>query len=426
MQKTKILYVCDSCGNEFPSWSGLCSACGNWNTLKEIRVSGKNTAQKNDNIKTLRLSDVLITESIRRKTEISEFDRVLGGGIVGGSVILLGGEPGIGKSTLLLQVCDKIGDVVYLSAEESASQVKMRADRLKIKSEIEIVAGGIVDGLDKFVEKRKPSLLIIDSIQTIFLTSIESLPGSVSQVKECGIYLQQIAKKTNTPIIIVGHVTKDGVIAGPRLIEHLVDVVLYLEGDRFRDARILRGVKNRFGSTNEAGIFQMLGEGMVEVTNPSELFLNEKTEAPGSIITVMLEGKRPILVELQALVAPTHFGYPKRTCSGYDLNKLNLMAAVLSRKTSINLSNYDIYVNVIGGLKITEPAADLALCAAIISSLKNKPAPQNACIFGEVGLSGEIRKVIRQNEREKEAEKLGYKTLPFCKDINTFISKVFG
>jgi DNA repair protein RadA/Sms len=349
---------------------------------------------------------------------------VLGGGLVKGSIVLLGGEPGIVKSTLLLQVCNNIGDVLYVSAEESVGQVKMRAERLGVMSQINMIAGGQIDGLEELVSKTQPSLLVIDSIQTVYLSSVEALPGSVTQVRECGMYLQQIAKKTGVPTIVVGHVTKDGNIAGPRIVEHLVDVVLYLEGDRFHDARILRGVKNRFGSTNEVGIFQMAGEGMVEVKNPSEIFLNDRAAGSGSIVTAMLEGNRPILVELQALVAVTNFGYPKRTSSGFDLNRLNLLAAIISKKTKVNLNNYDIYINVIGGLKIAEPAADLAVCAAIISSFKNKALPKESCVFGEVGLSGEIRKVARQKEREEEAQKLGYKTNTQYKDLGQFIDGI--
>lgn len=425
MKKTKTIYICESCGNEAPIWSGKCQSCGAWNALKELKIdSSSKSLKQNEKINIIKLKDIEVSKNYRKTTKFEEFDRVLGGGLVDGSIVLLGGEPGIGKSTLLLQVCQNLGKVLYFSAEESPSQIKMRADRLGVNSEITLVSGGQLDGLEEVVEREKPDLLVIDSIQTVFLSSVDSVPGSMMQVRECGIYLQQLAKKTSIPTIIVGHVTKDGVIAGPRLVEHLVDVVLYLEGDRYKDARILRGVKNRFGNTNEVGIFRMAGEGMVEVKNPSELFLGEKSSAAGSVITVTLEGVRPIILELQALVAPSNFGFPKRTCSGFDLNRLNLLAAVITKKTKINLNNHDIYVNVIGGLKITEPAADLAVCAAIISSYFNTEIKNNLCFFGEVGLSGEIRRVIRQKEREAEAKKLGYEVRTNFNTLGQFIGEI--
>jgi len=425
-KKDTTIWLCESCGNEFSVWSGRCSACGEWNTLKEMRFQNseltKSRSKHSATFEVKKIGDVNISETNRITTGISEFDRVLGGGIVPGSIILIGGEPGIGKSTLLLQVADKLENVFYLSAEESVAQIKMRADRLSIKNQsIMLVNEGNIGQLEAQILKSKPNLLIVDSIQTIFLEDYNATPGSIVQVRECGIFLQNFAKKNNIPVVLIGHVTKEGSLAGPRILEHLVDTVLYLEGERFGDARILRGVKNRFGATNEVGIFSMQEKGMMEIKNPSELFLSERMASPGSVVTVALEGTRPILIEIQALVVPTHFGYPKRTSSGFDLNRLNLLAAVISKKTKINLSNSDIYLNIIGGVKINEPAVDLAVCAAIISSYSNKSLPKNLAFFGEVGLLGEIRKVVRQKDREKEARALGYEALSQPKSVQEII-----
>lgn len=415
--------MCSNCGNEFSNWSGRCSICGEWNTLKEVNfsVESASASPNKGSVESVSLSNVKLSSQNRFKTQIEEFDRVLGGGIVPGSIILLGGEPGIGKSTLLLQISNLIKNVLYVSAEESSTQIKLRADRLGIISEsIILYPDGSIEGIEKEIAKNNPDIIIVDSIQTVFLNSIPSTPGSMVQVRECGIFFQKLAKKSGIPIILVGHVTKDGFLAGPRILEHLVDVVLYLEGDRFHDLRILRGIKNRFGATNESGIFTIAEEGMVEVKNPSLLFLSERQNEPGSVITSTLEGQRPILLEIQSLVSVTRFGYPKRTASGFDLNRLNLLAAVISKKTSINLNNYDIYVNVVGGFKVKDPAVDLAVCLAVISSYKNKKISNDICAFGEVGLSGEIRKVQRQEERAKEAKKLGYKAIT-AKDLSSLI-----
>lgn len=412
-KRNKTIYMCDNCGNEFSTWSGRCTFCGEWNTLKELKVKNiKLGSTKTSDVVIEKLTDVKIENSQRCTTKIGELDRVLGGGIVPGSVILLGGEPGIGKSTLLLQLADNLKKVLYLSAEESVGQIKIRADRLKISNEeISIVSDYDIDAILLEAEKKSSDVLIVDSIQTVATSSSDSSPGSMVQVRECGMILQQFAKRTGISVIIVGHVTKEGSLAGPRILEHLVDVVLYLEGERFHDARILRGVKNRFGATNEAGIFSICDKGMVEVKNPSELFLSEKQDEPGCVVAATLEGTRPILVEVQALVVPTKFGFPKITSSGFDLNRLNLLAAVISKKTSINLLNSDIYVNIVGGMKIKDPAIDLAVCLAVVSSCKNIKLPNRLCLFGEVGLSGEIRNVVRQKDREKEAIALGY-TVP--------------
>lgn len=428
-KKERTIYLCESCGNEFSSWSGRCSACGEWNTIKELRIknseSGRAASKSNQPIEIRKLSEIEETSNGRMKTGIEEFDRVLGGGIVVGSVILLGGEPGIGKSTLLLEVANSIKNTIYLSAEESAHQIKMRADRLKTKNdELFILSDGDIESAETEILKRVPALLIVDSIQTIFLRSYDATPGSIVQVRECGIYLQQLAKRTGIPVFLIGHVTKEGNLAGPRILEHLVDTVLYLEGERFNEARILRSVKNRFGSTNEIGLFSMQEEGMIEIKNPSELFLSERKNSPGSVVTITLEGSRPILVEIQALVSPTNFGYPKRTSSGFDLNRLNLLAAVISKKTSVNLLNSDIYLNIVGGIKVDEPSVDLAVCAAIISSYKNKAFADKTCVFGEVGLLGEVRRVSKQKERTKEAKTLGFTALENITDVGDILKEI--
>ncbi|MEK9156104.1 MAG: DNA repair protein RadA [Patescibacteria group bacterium] len=427
--KSRKIYLCDSCGNEFPAWSGQCQACGAWNSIAEMIIpemsqSGQ-SIQSVSGLESMKLAEVKLEKNSRIATRIGEFDRVLGGGIVPASIILIGGEPGIGKSTLLLQTCNNVSNSLYVSAEESLGQIKERANRLGINSgQIELAASGDLAALEAKVLTNKSDLIIIDSIQTVYLNSITGTAGSLMQVRECGIFLQRLAKISAIPIIIVGHVTKDGSLAGPRMLEHIVDVVLYFEGDRYRDARILRGIKNRFGATNEVGIFSIQDRGLVEVKNPSEIFLAEYRNNPGNIVTVVLEGTRPILVEVQALVVPTRFGYPKRTSSGFDLNRLNLLAAVISKTTPINLSNADIYLNVIGGMKLNEPAADLAVCAAMISSHKNRPLAKGLVLFGEVGLSGEVRSVTRQSDREKEIKSLGYTTPPKPENLSVLISQL--
>jgi len=425
--KKQTIYICDKCGNEFPTWSGKCSMCGEWNSLQELKLSHSiNKGKRPDaKVESIRINDIKIESSSRIKTSISELDRVLGGGIVAGSIILLGGEPGIGKSTLLLQLADRLKTVFYLSAEESVEQIKMRAKRLKVENDkIILSADWDIEAVLGEVKKVEPELFIVDSIQTITKNSLEGTAGSITQVRECGILLQQFAKTSGIPVVLIGHVTKEGNIAGPRILEHLVDVVLYLEGDRFNDARLLRGVKNRFGATNEVGVFAMNENGMVEIKNPSQVFLGERVNSPGSVITVTLEGTRPILVEIQALVVPTSFGFPKRTSSGFDLNRLNLLAAVITKKTPVNLSNCDIYLNVIGGIRLGEPAVDLAVCSAMISSYKNKIYNNDVCFYGEVGLSGEIRKVMRQEDRKKEATTLGYEPDTNIKYIGDLISRL--
>lgn len=411
-KKTKKIYLCNNCGNEFAAWAGQCAACGEWNTIVEMSVAPEvrgNFAGTAGSIQPKPLQSIKISKGDRVKTGIGEFDRVLGGGIMPGSLILIGGEPGIGKSTILLQVCEKIGKAFYLSAEESLEQIKERADRLDVKApEMMLVSSGDLESIDQEIAKTQPKLVVIDSIQTVYLNSADGTAGSIVQVKECGIFLQRLAKTSGIPVVIVGHVTKEGSLAGPRTLEHLVDVVLYFEGDRYQDLRILRGVKNRFGPTDEVGIFSLQEKGLQEVKNTAGIFLKEDQKLPGSVVAVTIEGTRPMLIEVQALVVPTSFGYPRRTASGFDLNRLNLLSAVISKSTPINLGNYDIYLNVVGGMKISEPAIDLAVVAAIVSSFKNRTCSENYCFFGEVGLSGEVRQVRRQKERTKEAENLGF------------------
>lgn len=413
--------MCENCGNEFSTWSGRCEACGEWNSLKEVNfdISDSSFSKNSERFESQRLSDIKIGKSFRTSTGISELDRVLGGGIVSGSLILLGGEPGIGKSTLVLEVIRNIDNVLYLTGEESPEQIKSRADRMGLKNiNTEIVASGEIENLEREMAKKMPALLIIDSIQTVYLNSINSTPGSLVQVRECGMFLQKMAKKLNLPILIIGHVTKDGTIAGPRILEHIVDVVLYLEGERFHDARILRGIKNRFGATNEVGVFKMEEKGLLEIINPSKLFLDERENKPGSVITATMEGTRPILVEIQTLTNVTNFGFPKRTASGFDVNRLNLLAAVISRHTKVNMQNVDIYLNVVGGIKIKEPAIDAAVCASMMSSYFNKTFKENVCIYGEAGLLGEIRTASRNETRAKESKSLGFEILNNIKNIS--------
>lgn len=424
-KSTKTIYLCEKCGNEFSQWSGRCTICGEWNTLKEVKFDMPISTTKSGPVEITNIVDVKISDKTRAKTGIGEFDRVLGGGIVAGSIILLGGEPGIGKSTLMLELTKKIDKILYISTEESLEQIKIRAERLKLNPKsLMLVSDGNIENLESTVAKSKPSLIIIDSIQTVNLSQYPSTPGSLVQVRECGIFLQRLAKKSGVPVFIVGHVTKEGSIAGPRILEHLVDVVLYLEGERFQDFRILRGIKNRFGATNEVGIFSMQNNGLQEIKNPSELFLNQRVDKPGSVIGCTLEGTRPLLIEIQSIVVPTNFGYPKRTASGFDLNRLNLLAAVITKNTEINLSSSDIYLNIVGGMKLREPALDLPVCISMITSYNNKIVAKDNCYFGEVGLTGEIRKVTREQDRIKECQNLGYKSTLRYQDLNQIIKSL--
>lgn len=416
MTKPSTVFVCSNCGNESSKWFGRCPACNEWNTCYEEKInlksSGKSASKKTAT--TVKLDDVKKQDIVRTKTGFDELDRVLGGGLVKGSLTLLGGEPGIGKSTLILQICDKIkgeGQVLYVSGEESAQQIKIRADRLGIKNNDIVFLGETdIDVIEDAILKTNPKLVIIDSIQTMYSDEITSGPGSVSQVREITARIMKMCKQEEITTIIIGHVTKDGNIAGPRVLEHMVDTVLYLEGERYFAYRILRGVKNRFGSTNEIGMFEMNDIGMCEIDNPSSVLLSEKNEnVAGSIVVASIEGTRPILVELQALTATSVFGMPRRTANGIDYNRLTLLIAVLEKRTGLPLGNQDVYLNIVGGIKINEPALDLGIILAVSSSFKNIPIPNDVISIGEVGLTGEVRSVNQIEKRIKEAEKLGFK-----------------
>lgn len=417
MPKNQTIFVCSSCGNESPKWLGKCPACNQWNTFYEEKVvKDKATNQKRALAsETIKLNSVETTKYERYKTGYEELDRVLGGGLVQGSLVLLGGEPGIGKSTLIMQICDKVkvdGPVLYVSGEESASQIKMRADRLNINNDnIFFLGETSIELIDESIEKIKPGLVIIDSIQTMYSDDLSAAPGSVSQVREATSKIMMMCKKQNITTIIIGHVTKDGAIAGPRVLEHMVDTVLYLEGERFFSYRVLRGVKNRFGSTNEIGLFEMRDIGMTEIDNPSDIMITEREDNPsGSIIVASVEGTRPILIEIQALLTPTAFGMPRRTGIGIDYNRLTLLMAVLEKRAGIPLGNQDAYVNVVSGIRLDEPATDLGIALAVASSYKNIPLPKDLVAIGEIGLTGEIRTVNSLEKRVKEADRMGFKT----------------
>lgn len=390
---------------------GRCESCGNWNTLVEETIDTRpGSGAKGRGVEVKKLGDVDSFVTARSKTAIKELDQVLGGGIVPGSLILLGGDPGIGKSTLILQVVSNISGTLYFSGEESDKQIQMRAKRLGDGDDILVASETNIENIIETIKEQKPNLVVIDSIQTMYSGDIQGAAGNISQLSICTSKLMFVAKDLHIPIVLIGHVTKEGNIAGPRVLEHLVDVVLYLEGDRFGSFRILRGVKNRFGSTNEVGIFEMTEKGLIEVANPSEIMIGERAhKAPGSVIFPAIEGTRPLLTEIQALSSSTTFGYPKRTASGFDLNRLNLLAAVLQKRAGLNLSTQDIYLNIAGGIKITEPAADLAVIMAVASVFKSKEIKEDTVIFGEVGLAGEVRSVSNIDKRLAEAAKLGFK-----------------
>ncbi|MFQ6015656.1 MAG: DNA repair protein RadA [Anaerolineae bacterium] len=416
--RTRTVFICQQCSYSSPKWVGRCPECGEWNTLVETvesRESARPTAAALPRTLPQRLSDVA-TDSFRRvELPMTEFNRTLGGGVVPGSLILIGGDPGIGKSTLLLQIsallARKVGKVLYVSGEESVQQIKMRAQRLGIEAdELYLLTETNLNAVLEHVNQLSPQAMVVDSIQTMYLDELTSAAGSVSQVRECTSQLLALAKGEQIPVFVVGHVTKAGAIAGPRVLEHIVDTVLYLEGERFHSYRLLRSVKNRFGSTHEVGVFEMTGTGMVEVTNPSEAFLAERSPiAAGSTIAVTLEGTRPLLVEIQALTSTTSFGLPRRTANGIDFNRLLLLVAVLSKRVGLRLSNQDVFVNVVGGLRVTEPAADLSVAVAIASSFRDKPVASDMAVMGEIGLSGELRSISQMDKRLNEAVKLGFK-----------------
>lgn len=421
----KSIFFCQNCGHEESKWLGQCPACGEWNTFVEERIDTGITKGTTAAARAVResvrgaavvsLTDVKADDEARSRTGIGELDRVLGGGIVPGSLVLVGGDPGIGKSTLLLQVCRQMAEmkkILYISGEESQTQIKLRANRMgKFSPNLLLLCETNLEIIRGVIEKEKPELVIIDSIQTMYSEEVASAPGSVSQVRESTNVFMQLAKGMCISIFIVGHVTKEGTVAGPRVLEHMVDTVLYFEGDRHASYRILRAVKNRFGSTNEIGVFEMRQDGLAEVENPSEYMLSGKPEnASGSVVACSMEGTRPILIEIQALVCRSNFGMPRRTAAGTDYNRVNLLMAVLEKRQGMALSNCDAYINIAGGIRMNEPAIDLGIVLAIASSFRNRPIDEKTIVFGEVGLSGEVRAVSMPEQRVAEAKKLGFET----------------
>lgn len=449
-RSAQTLYFCSECGHESSKWMGQCPACKEWNTFtqapsipKKRGIGGAPQRQSTGGEKRcvpVSVSEIDTADGERFSTGFSEFNRVLGGGIVRGSLILMGGDPGIGKSTLILQVCASIAsdskskNVLYISGEESLKQIKLRADRIgKCPDSLKILCETDIDTIMDTVISLKPDFIVIDSIQTMYSSSADSAPGSPAQVRECTMALMRLAKEESVSVIVIGHVTKEGVVAGPRLLEHMVDTVLYLEGEKNASYRILRGVKNRFGATNEIGVFEMSGGGLAQVLNPSAHLLNGRAEdARGSVITCLMEGTRPIMMEVQALVTRSDFGIPRRTASGTDYNRVNLLMAVMEKRSGLRLSGFDAYVNIAGGMKAVEPAIDLAIVMALAGSFKNKELPAATVCFGEVGLSGEVRGVTGIKERISEAEKLNFEACIIPEvclkeaDINNKKIKIIG
>ncbi|MGA7722957.1 MAG: DNA repair protein RadA [Ignavibacteriaceae bacterium] len=414
--KSKIKYVCSSCGYESLRWIGKCPECDNWNTFVEeiIEAQKHPKTQYDGKVALYKINDITAVEEDRIKTGINEFDRVLGGGLMPGSVVLLGGDPGIGKSTLAMQAASSIKDkVLYVTGEESERQVKIRASRLKVKSDnFYILPETDLNPVIAAINSLKPVLVIIDSIQTMYRSEFENSPGTVTQIRECTALLMEEAKKKHYSVLIIGHVTKEGIIAGPKLLEHIVDTVIQFEGETHHTYRILRSQKNRFGSTNEIGVFEMHEDGLTEVKNPSELFLSERDkETSGSVVTASLEGTRPILIEVQALVTPSNYGNPQRVATGFDQRRLSILLAVLEKRGGYRLSANNVFLNMAGGVKIDEPAVDLAVCCSIASSLLDKTCDNSSVIIGEVGLGGEIRTVSQVEKRIQEAERLGFKKI---------------
>ncbi|HEX6258724.1 MAG TPA: DNA repair protein RadA [Candidatus Saccharimonadales bacterium] len=436
MAKSRTKYVCQQCGADYPKWSGRCDNCGAWNSLIEqaAELSGKSAVAKSSGVplKAESLAQVSTDKVVARiGSGFSELDDVLGGGFMPGGVVLMAGQPGMGKSTLLLQTAAFAArsiPVLYVSGEESAGQIKLRAERLgaTVEESLLLAASTSADDIAATIKTGQHRLVVVDSMQTMSLAEIASAPGTVSQITNASNVIIRAAKESNTTVILVGHVTKEGSIAGPKVLEHLVDVVLQFEGDRYGGFKVVRAVKNRYGATSEAAIFEMTDKGLATVDNPSAALLAERQNADGSVVMATLEGSRPLLVEIQALVNPTHFGYPKRTASGFDLNRLNLLVAVLERRTKLNLSDKDIYINVVGGLKLQDPAADLAVCMAIASAAAGRKLSDKAVVFGEVGLGGEIRSTHSVERRVAEAKKLGFSfaisppsrpASPFIRDV---------
>ncbi|MDO4939699.1 MAG: DNA repair protein RadA [Lachnospiraceae bacterium] len=435
-QKTTVFF-CSECGFESAKWMGQCPACHAWNTMVEGPaapvIPGKISAGRGAVIaKPAYLKDVVIDDRDRYDSGMEEFNRVLGGGIVAGSLVLVGGDPGIGKSTILLQICRNLANsgrkVLYISGEESLKQIKLRADRIgEITGDLKFLCETDLDAIASLLISDKPDVAVVDSVQTMSVSEVSSAPGSVSQIRETTNTLLQVAKSNAIAIMLVGHVTKEGQVAGPRMLEHMVDTVLYFEGDRSESYRILRAVKNRFGSTNEIGVFEMRREGLAEVPNPSEYMLEGRPKgSSGAVVACSMEGTRPIMVEVQALVNKTAFGMPRRTAAGADYNRVNLLMAVLEKRCHLPMSGYDAYVNIAGGIKMTEPAIDLAIIIAIVSSYNDVPVDEHTVFFGEVGLSGEVRAVSMAENRVKEAAKLGFKTAVVPKSVLSRIGKIEG
>ena len=428
------VFFCQNCGNESSKWMGQCPACHEWNTFVEESLDKKEIKSRKavSDVKVTSLNEVKEIDATRTPTGMKELDRVLGGGLVKGSLILVGGDPGIGKSTLLLQVCKNVCNnglkMLYISGEESMQQIKLRANRMgKFNENLSLLCETNLEVVRGVIEKEKPDMVVIDSIQTMYDEDVSSAPGSVTQVRQATSVFMQIAKGLGITVFIVGHVTKEGVVAGPRVLEHMVDTVLYFEGERHGTYRILRGVKNRFGSTNEIGVFEMCESGLSEVENPSQYMLEGKPQnASGSVVACSMEGTRPMLLEVQALVCATSFNIPRRTANGVDFNRVNLLMAVLEKRLGLHLSTYDAYVNIAGGLKMNEPALDLAIVLAIASSYKNRPVDEGMICFGEVGLSGEVRSVSQAQQRINEAKKLGFTTIVLPKVCMKNIQKEEG
>jgi DNA repair protein RadA/Sms len=419
MPKSATKFICQECGYESAKWLGRCTDCGAWNTMVETVVAPRPASASGGSsvvsVMPISVPEVSALAEERRATGSPELDRTLGGGLVPGSLVLLGGEPGIGKSSLLLKVAGSIAqagaETLYVCAEESPQQVKLRAERLgALHSKLFLLPATEIEAVVEQIERMRPALVVVDSIQTVATSQIASAPGSVSQVRDCALQLMRVAKRTHTPICLIGHVTKEGAVAGPRTLEHMVDAVLYLEGERFHSYRLLRGVKNRFGATHEVGVFEMRGEGMVDVTNPSGLFLAERrSDATGSAVVVSMEGTRPLLVETQALVTTTVFGAPRQTATGVDRTRLQMLLAVLTKRVGLALSTQDVYVNVVGGFELTEPAVDLGIALAVASNFVERRIAADLVALGEVGLGGELRAVPRLAQRVREAAKLGFR-----------------
>ena len=425
--KAKSVFVCQECGAMSPKWQGRCTACGAWNSLVEeipqpVSNSKKSAMINAESSGPLPMNKVDLTKVERFKVGIAELDNVLGGGLVPGSFVLLGGEPGIGKSTILLQLALKVsknqGKVLYVSGEESSAQVRMRAERLgAVSDDLWLLTENNLEVIIHYAQKQNCKLLIVDSIQTVFLPELSAAPGSVSQVRQCGSELLRLAKDTGITIILVGHVTKEGTLAGPRVLEHMVDTVLYFEGERMNSLRLLRAIKNRFGSTNELGVFEMSSKGLLPLADPTGVFLSHHENLiSGSTVGCALQGSRPVMLEIQALTSPTNFGNPRRLAAGIDYNRLLIIIAVLEKKVGLNLSNQDIYLNIIGGLKVDDPAIDLAVAAAIVSSYREIPIPSHTVVMGEIGLTGELRPAGQTSRRLSEIKKLGFSTAIVAKE----------